>query len=324
MNLDIHTGIKTAFALTLLAVFLSAWLGVRTIRSGQKLPFFRKRRELIMRGWRMVFFALILSIVALFLNIYAEPLTYRVFPPTPTVTNTPTITLTSTITLTPTISPTPTITSTLSITPTPFIPPVIETLFTAKKTPNPDTIFSPLKFSRKIDKSNQPVDPATEFANPVGHLYGTFSFDKMVNDSQWTALWYRDGTLVYHETLPWDGGSGGFGYTDWDPPADQWKPGEYEVQIFIGSIWKRSGRFTVTGNPPTSAPTLSPTRTVTPTRTPGPSPTYTPVPTGTPTITRTITLTPTISLTPTPTHTRWPSPTFTATDTPWLSPTSNP
>ena len=48
-NLDIHTGILTAVFLTLLLGLFSLMLGVRAIRSGSRLTFFRKRRDRMMK-----------------------------------------------------------------------------------------------------------------------------------------------------------------------------------------------------------------------------------------------------------------------------------
>jgi len=67
----------------------------------------------------------------------------------------------------------------------------------------------------------------------------------MTPAAQWSALWYFGNELVYYETSPWDGGTGGIGYTDWNPEPFMWRVGEYEVQIFVGTSWKTSGRFTV-------------------------------------------------------------------------------
>ncbi|GAH59162.1 unnamed protein product, partial [marine sediment metagenome] len=44
---------------------------------------------------------------------------------------------------------------------------------------------------------------------PVGHMYALFSYDGMLNGSQWSALWYREDDLVFFESKPWDGGSSG-------------------------------------------------------------------------------------------------------------------
>lgn len=311
MKLDISTGITTIFVLTLIAVILSLLAGFRTIRAGRKLPFFRKRREAVARGWRLVLMAFVWAGVAFAVNRFAEPVAYTVFPPSPTVTNTSTITLTPTISLTPTITETPTITNTPSVTDTPSIPDSVAALFESTITPNPESVFSPAVFARALE-DGLPVDPSTEFQNPLDTLYGSFSYDKMLAGSQWTALWYRGDELVCVETQPWDGGTGGYAFSECTLPADQWLPGEYEMQIFVGREWNNSGRFVVIGDPPTPRPTLSPTPSVTPSPTRGPSPTFTPRP-PTQTLAPTRTLPPTStqvpSLTPRITDTRWPSPT---------------
>jgi hypothetical protein len=268
MNLDIHSGVTTfliLMAIATIAVFLS---GLRTLQSVKKIQFFRIRRDTSGQGWLVVFISFLMLIFTILLGIYAEPIVYTYLPPTATIPPTFTITITPTLSLTSTITLTPTITNTPSETSTPWIPPTIEAGFLAQLAPNPDAVFSPLRFSRRIDNTNQPVSPLTEFRNPVGHIYGSFSFDKMIDGSQWTALWYRSGELVYFESTVWEGGSGGYGYTDWNPSAEAWLPGEYEVQLFAGNQWKRSGAFTVIGFPVTSTYTISPSATATPSRPP--------------------------------------------------------
>lgn len=326
MGLDIKTAVQTAFILALAGLVLSFWLGVRAIRAGRKLQFFRKRRDLMVKGWRLIFVSVGLAGVALIMNRYAEPVAYQVFPPSPTVTQTPTITQTATITLTSTITVTPSITNTPSVTNTPMMPESIATQFSSTITPNPDALFSPVVFAREI-KDNMPVETAAEFANPIGKLYGSFSYDGMTAGSQWTALWYRGSDLVCYETLPWDGSTGGYGTTECELPPDQWQPGNYQVQIFAGMEWKSSGDFVVTGNAPTPKPTASPTRTSVPTATKGPTPTRTPVtPTSTrlPTSTRPPTGTPMPTRTMPPTSTMIPTRTPRATDTQWPTPTKVP
>src|SRR4030043_18886 len=97
--------------------------------------------------------------------------------------------------------------------------------------PTPAAVFSPLQFAQALDKDFVPIDPATVFQNPVGHLYAQFTYDKMTPGAQWSALWYFGNELVYYETDPWDGGPGGVGYSDWNPEPSMWRVGEYEVQI---------------------------------------------------------------------------------------------
>ena len=55
MDLDIRTGIQTAFILAVAGIFLSLFLGIRSIKAGAQLMYYRKKQELIVRGWRLIF-----------------------------------------------------------------------------------------------------------------------------------------------------------------------------------------------------------------------------------------------------------------------------
>jgi hypothetical protein len=179
---------------------------------------------------------------------------------TPSISTTPTITLTPSITLTPAESYTPTPTG------TPFIPLPVEALFEGRLTPPAEAAFSLLTFTNiGLDEEYNPVGPGTQFTNPVGHLYAVFTYARMVDDIQWTALWYIGTELVHYETLPWNGGSGGTGYTDWDPAPELWGAGDYVVQIFLGTDFQVSGTFRVVGDPPTPTVTSTPVPSATPT-----------------------------------------------------------
>jgi hypothetical protein len=104
----------------------------------------------------------------------------------------------------------------------------------------------------------------------------------MDNGVQWTELWYRGDILLKAETGHWEGGTGGYGVLVLELPAEEWLPGEYQVQCFVGSQWILSGYFTVLGNPPTATFTPSPTFTFTHTPTPTSTRTRTSVPSNTP------------------------------------------
>lgn len=343
-NLDIHTGIITALIIAILIMVFAIYTGIRALANAKQLKFFRMRRDRMVAGWRLIGIGLVMLPIILLLRRFAEPIAYRFFPPTSTLTSTPTTTLTPTMTLTFTISPipsqtdTPSTTDTPTITPTPHIPLAVEAQFTSVVTPNPEAIFSPLIFTQALDENYDPINPSEKFINPVKHLYAWFTYDKMLVNSQWSALWYRNGELVYFETKPWDGSQGGRGYTDWNPLPFEWLPGIYEVQVYVGLSWKVSGTFTIEGEPPPPPPSSTPSPTVTPTPTVSPTPTssptkrptdtrqptltYTPRPTtatlkppnthapsptpAPPTVTNTHAPTPT-SGTPTPTQTRWPT-----------------
>jgi len=70
MNLDFRTAFQTLLVLIIIAVILSILAGIRTIRSGQRLLYYRKRRDLIARGWRTIFGAVVLVGVAFAINRY--------------------------------------------------------------------------------------------------------------------------------------------------------------------------------------------------------------------------------------------------------------
>lgn len=289
--MDIRSGIITIILLAGLFALILLRVGIGSIQSARKLTFYRLRQQRMSGGWRMLATGVLLLLFAFWLGRFGEPIAYRYFPPsptqslTPTITLIPTITLSPTITLTPTITDTPSVTDTPTITPTPYIPPAIEALFDSDVTPNPDAVFSPLQFS-SVYESFECVAPATSFVNPVRSMTACFSYNNMLPGVQWTALWYRGNELVHYETLPWDGTTGGLGFSQWSPPPEMWQSGEYEVQVFVGQEWKVVGRFLVSGDPPTATPSLTPVPTLTPTltRTPSATPTstHTPEPTRTP------------------------------------------
>jgi hypothetical protein len=262
--LDIKSFVNTVVVLIILGGILSVWRGVQGIRASYTINYIRVRRVRVAAGWRLIFFGFLLVFIGAIVKFYGEPLAYEYIPITPTPTWTPTETPLPTITPIPTSTPETLVDSepgealSPAGTATPHIPMAVEVMFEGQVTPPADAVFSPLTFSRGLDASYTPQDPGTEFDNPVGHLYASFSYDKMLPGVQWTALWYREAELVHYETMVWEQewGSGGYGFTDWDPDPSDWLPGNYWVEIFVGHTPKTVGTFTVYGVPPTE--TLSP------------------------------------------------------------------
>ncbi|OGO75563.1 MAG: hypothetical protein A3K45_00825 [Chloroflexi bacterium RIFOXYC12_FULL_59_14] len=265
--MDIRTGILTAAILLVLGALLVARNGLLTLQAARKLTFYRLRQSRIASAWWLFGGALLLVIVSILLPTVGTPLAFQYFPPSPTVAPTltpsvvPTITLSPTITLTPTITDTPLVSDTPTGTATPFLPLVVEAQFVSVVTPNPDAAISPLVFDTALQNS-LPVSPSTLFRNPIPVVYASFSYDKMMPGAQWSAVWYRNGEYVFHESYPWDGGTGGYYYSECTSPAGGWQPGVYTVQIFVGVDFKRAGSFTVEGDAPA---TLIPSATLSPT-----------------------------------------------------------
>ncbi len=260
LNIDIDTTFKLLLVLIAVAIFAALIAAFRSINAARTLTFYKKRHDFIMRGWQMVGLTIILGGIAFLMVKFGEPVAYRYFPPSPTITTTPTTTTTPTITLTPRETFTPTVTLTLQYTYTPSIPGVVQT---AIKTPvgvDTKAIFSPIVFSTQT-KDGVVINTTDIFTPPVTQMYAGFTFDNMALGVQWSAVWLYEGSVICYETSAWKYSTGGAGYSDACNNVlkpEQWLPGDYEVQIFVGQTYKSSGKFTITGGRPSSTPAITP------------------------------------------------------------------
>jgi hypothetical protein len=232
---------------------LAFWIGWRQIQSARDLSYFMLRRKRIASAWRFFLLALICVLVSLVLLFFGRQVAYSIVPPTPSMTPPPTETLTPTITPIPSdtpipsVTPTPSITPTATITPIPSLPDSIKVLFRETVTPSPDAVFSPIQVATRLNASNEALDASDTFENVQGRLYGAFTYDNLQDGVRWTALWLRESEILCVETLVWGDGTGGYGYTECE--VEEWFPGEYEIQLFLGEEWKVSARFEVLGEP---------------------------------------------------------------------------
>ena len=248
MSLDIRAGITAIVIVLGIVAILTFARGYSHYREARNIRFFTKRKEKMVNAFSIFLLGVFILAFTLIFNSLAEPVIYRFYVPSPTATQTPTVTLTPTITLTPTTTPVPTETPIPLYTPTPFLSIIISSQFTSEITPNPDANFSPLTFAKNLDDELQPIESSEVFEAPINVMYAAFSYTGMSVGSQWTALWFREGELICMESLPWNGSSGGYGYTECQQDADKWRPGNYSVQIFVGETWKQTGAFRVAGN----------------------------------------------------------------------------
>jgi len=292
ISLDLASFIRTATFVVLFFALYAFWRGRVAIRASGEMQYHRLREQRLLHGWQVIFWAILLLALAGWLNFYGEATAYSVFPVTATSSPTLTPSLTPSPSLSPTITETPSLTPSLEFTytpspsPIPQLPLSVLGQFTSQVTPNPGAAFSPLTFSRGINFNTYlAIGAGTVFANPVGGVYATFSYDGMLPDVQWSAVWYREGEMVHYETKPWDGGTGGYGYTEWIPNAEEWLPGIYQVVIFVGMDPKVTGEFEVTGAPATSSVTPTASATATPTASKTNTPTITATHTRRPTAT---------------------------------------
>jgi type VI secretion system secreted protein VgrG len=273
MKIDIDTTFKVILILLAIGIITSISVAWKSLGTARHLEFYRKRQDLIEHGWRLIIFAIIMGAVGFLFYRFGEPFAYQYFPPSPTITRTPTLTTTPTITQTLQNSQTPTVTPTLLYTYTPMLPNVVQTAIQTPVDPDTGGIFSPVTFSNQL-KDKKPINTTDTFKQPITQMYGGFTYDKMTTGLQWTAVWLHEGKVMCFETMKWNGGSGGSGYSDacnTQLTPDQWLPGNWEVQIFVGQTWKSSGKFIILGNAPTANASMSPTSTATtPTTSPTP------------------------------------------------------
>ena len=245
----------------------------------------------------------------------------------------------------------PTVSETPSITNTPALPDSLRAMATSQVDPGTEVLFSPIQFAEEIGDDGFPIEPSVRFMNPLRKLNGFYSYDKLVLGTQISFVWMRldDRVALCESTVVWDISTGGYNFVTCEPEdPDDWLPGAYELQVFLGSEWFMSEGFVIEGMPLTPTATASevPTATDTPpatgtwtptatrtatvtgtvtltaTITPTGTDTLTPTVTWTPTNTSTNTATPTATRTPRPTDTRQPTPTLTS--TPTLVPTRTP
>jgi type VI secretion system secreted protein VgrG len=270
--LSVENAILAIAGALVVAMLLALWRGWQTLRSARHLTYFLLRRERLLEGWRWIAGGASLGILAGLALVFGRQAVDLVYQPPPTLTPTPSQTLPPSetpipsITLTPTISQTPTISATPTDTGTPQLPTSVAILLQESVTPNPEALFSPIAVARRLDNQNNAINPDDEFENPIRRLFGAFTYDGLQDGVRWTAIWYRGDEVICLETIPWDGGTGGHGFTECE--TEQWLPGEYEIQIFYAETWMVSTRFEVYGDPPTPTPTFTPTPSPTPTSTP--------------------------------------------------------
>jgi len=310
--------------------------GVRALRLGRRTIYFQHRRQRVLAGWWLSGSAILLLGLA--------ALTFRPGNPLVALPALPTALLTQTVTPPPTATVTPTArarstskpTATSAVTAVPVIPLSIEAQASSSITPGPNAVITDIKFSTEIEDIVRALNPSTAWRNPISRMYAVFVYRDMTPGAQWTVLWFRNGSIVNIETHPWTGDVTGRGFVLWKPLPFEFLPGHYEVQMFVGSQWKATAGFDLTGDPHQPTPTLTPrpTRIPSQTATLSRTPSITPSPTVTPSVTPTFTLTPTLTprptrtstltLTPRPTRTPSFTPPPTATPTFTFTPTRLP
>ena len=362
--------------------FIALWIGVlifglgaifsllsaiRTLQISRRWSDYRLRRRYIMQARGSVLLSVLSGALAIALLIFGRMWQQTESPaslpatqaPSATASPVPPVSPTQTSMPpedTPTVlvsTPSPIIPPTSAATATPAMPIAVQAMIQGTMTPSFYVQFGRLRFSTEINNYTL-IAPGEKFRNPIKQMYSVFTYQPLGVKVEWTALWYQNDELKYVDTTSWKEFPPGVAVATWQRPAPEWRAGEYEVQIFVGTEWKASGGFLLEGEPPTvtasplptatasltptatASPLPPPTRTLPPsstpasTSTPRPAPTSTPVPSSTSTHVPTLTLAPKPTTTPAPriaataTATRTPAATATPTAAPTAVPTRTP
>jgi hypothetical protein len=292
-----------------LGAILSLLSAVRTLQKSRSWSNFRHRQRMLGQARGSLVVAVLCAAAAaglLVLRQEARPATFPVldFPATvisrvfATRTPTPRPSATTTASATPRpptpppVTPSSAFPATAAPTATPSIPIAVEAMIQGTATPTFKVQIGRLRFATTIN-GYQLIAPGESFPNPIKQMYSVFTYQPADQRVPWIALWYQNGDLKNVDVTSWEDSPPGIGIASWARDPVEWQAGDYELQIFIGTAWKATGSFSLTGEPPTFTATASATASppATATRTPPPSATPTLTATASPMPTETITAT---------------------------------
>ncbi len=250
----------------LLAAAVALALGVARLRTPASRRYLSDRRRRVTAGWQQIGVGLLLVAGATAVLFVGNNLASWVAPvPTdPAATGQPleptagptaraaaetVAAVTEIAGLTPTPSPSPVASPTITPTPGPTGQPTLPFDRVTQPadvvvTPPANAVIANLRVGTINDCSQQ--DGVSEaFDTEARTLYALFDYNNWLFGARWTYVWRRDGTILYVNTLLWDGTTGGCGFAEYDNAGEPWTPGAYDVQIFLGETWLDTTFFTV-------------------------------------------------------------------------------
>jgi hypothetical protein len=249
-----------AYAL-LIASAIPAGMAVSQLVKSRRARYYVTRQNAFKRAKRWILAAFVLQALAVVLLVAGLYLP-AIMPASP-------VTLTATPTVTPVFTPTPRPTRTPTVTPTrrpTATPPFIPTSTPAAPLPEPalsplpsavpageDARIAVITLAADRDDNDQPVDPGTEFPPGDHRVYLFFTYEGMKNGVTTTFAWYKDREFIdfCSDTWLWglvegrDWGERGRTSYYCNPPGG-WKPGTYEIQVFIEDRLQGVAQFLIT------------------------------------------------------------------------------
>lgn len=257
-------------ALLVLALVLVA-AGLQGIGSARTMRYFRLRRERMIQAWTQILLGIGLLAVAAILWLTARPAIQAV-----TVPGTPTPAITATPTPSPTIRPLTTVSLAESLglpphlteeeirnllaspaaSPTPVATrdPDATPVFPADRitppgpltvTPWPNAVAGVIRLTTVNDCANRSLQGQTVFKPNAGTIYALFDFNNWIANAMWTEVWLFNDDIIHIQSYYWQGSTGGCAFVDYDNDGQPWRPGDYEVQVWMGNTWMERARFSI-------------------------------------------------------------------------------
>ncbi len=260
-SLSIETYVLIIVAAIGFAGALSLLVGWGLSRHADSEPFFMVRQQMLQRRWSYFFVGGALLLMALCGQLFGVRAVEIAITPTPTPLNTPTVTPTPTVTQTasPTLFPSQTLRPSRTVSPSqtqsptasgsPTYPQLLITnIADATVTPSPDTVIGLFTFAQDYTTSYDPINGSVIFEmDGLTQIVTLFTYTGMIPEVQWTTVWFYESEPVYIETFPWDGFEAGFAVTKWE--NEDWRPGNYQVSIYVGEELEQAGQFRVVESP---------------------------------------------------------------------------
>jgi hypothetical protein len=223
--MDIRAGIFTTIVLAVMAALIFFRGGIRSIQSARKLTFYRLRRQRMSRGWRMLFTGVLTIVLRGLAGTFRGAHRLPVFS-----------TLADRLADTdhqPGAQHYPVanhhadadhhghaVRDRYALDYAHAVHPAGDRGVVRKPGhAQPGCGFQPLAVFDGVREFRM-CGPIHQLCQSDQEMWACFSYNNMFPGVQWTALWYRNGELVHYETVPWDGTTGGLGYSEWAPPRD--------------------------------------------------------------------------------------------------------
>lgn len=259
-----ETAVGWATALLVAGAVLALAGGLWQLRRVRRLPYFRLRREVLSRGWQLLFLGAVLLISGGVMRGLGVRAVAAVNPPTvtptpsPTPSRTPQPSATFTHTSPPTLTQPPTATLTASPTAS-LTPSPLPQLPLAYLTPPGPSRVTPPAAANVSDlhlalKENCAAPEQTALDQLPKTLYAHFTPAQWAPGMAWTVVWMRNGGVIFVESQLWSGESAGCLTSAFNNNTYWWPEGNYVIQVFAGERWLTSSTFAVLRLPPSPTP----------------------------------------------------------------------